>query len=165
MIELNGEKRAQRRNIHGTCVLLGDKGVLITGAPGSGKTSLALRLVSSARRRGLFARIVADDQLLVSVRSGRIICRAPAAIAGLVELRGAGIAEVEYEQAAVVDLRIDLRPAGEIARLPDRSGMCFSMGKAQVFGMDLAENRDCENEIVVFQALFDGNFATERTRT
>lgn len=150
--------------MHGTCLLLADKGVLIAGAPGSGKTSLALRLVGSARRRGMFARIVADDQFLLSVWSGRMVCRVPSSIAGLAEMRGAGIARVEYEPAAVLDLRIDLRPAAQIARMPDRCRMWFFAGKARIRALDLPENRDCRNEIVVFQTLFDGNFATDETR-
>ena len=48
--------------IHATVVLVGEAGVLIRGASGSGKSALALALMSEAGRRGLFARLVGDDR-------------------------------------------------------------------------------------------------------
>ncbi len=39
-------------NIHATAVVLGDRGILIAGASGSGKTPLALALISHARSFG-----------------------------------------------------------------------------------------------------------------
>ncbi len=46
-------------NIHGTALVLGDRGILVTGPSGSGKTTLALALVGHFCTHGRFARLVA----------------------------------------------------------------------------------------------------------
>ena len=47
-------------NHHGSAVILGDRGVLIRGRAGAGKTTLALSLVETCRATGGFARLVSD---------------------------------------------------------------------------------------------------------
>ena len=51
---------AQAENIHGTAILIGERGVLITGPSGAGKTTLALTLLDHCRARGLFSRLIGD---------------------------------------------------------------------------------------------------------
>jgi serine kinase of HPr protein (carbohydrate metabolism regulator) len=151
------------RNIHATCLVIADRGVLITGASGTGKTALALRLIQSARRAGMFARLVADDQLLVSDVDGRIVCRAPASISGLAEMRGVGIVETECEPAAVAHLRVNLLPAAEIARMPEHGESRFDFGNSSILSVDLPGNRTCENEITAFQLAFGRKNAADNT--
>lgn len=107
-------------NIHASAVVLADRGVLITGEPGSGKTGLALTLLAHARACGVFGRLVADDQLLLSVRHDRLLCRAPPAIAGLAEVRGAGPSRIASEAAAPVDLHVALVTASSAPRYPEQ---------------------------------------------
>lgn len=105
-------------SVHGTCLVLGETGVLIVGGSGAGKTSLATALIEDAGTRGGFARLVADDRVRLSARGGRLIARPHPAIAGQVELRYSGIAAVAHEPAVTVRLVIDL--SGEAARrIPD----------------------------------------------
>ena len=85
-------------NFHASAVVLGDRGIVIAGASGAGKTQLALALISHARSFGLFARLVADDQILLSAHDGRLVCAAPATIAGLVEVRGVGPQPVAHSR-------------------------------------------------------------------
>lgn len=106
-------------NLHGTVLVLGDSGLLIVGPSGSGKSTLALRLLSQFSEPGRLARLVADDQVLVSARYGRLLCQAPAAIEGLVEVHGVGPQRLDTEPAAVIDLVIRLLPKQETERLPD----------------------------------------------
>lgn len=109
-------------NIHATIVVLGDRGVAITGVSGSGKTSLALSLVSHWRISGRFARLVSDDQAFVAARSGRLVAHAPHAIAGLAEVRGIGPMPAPFEPVAVVDLVVELIDQGDNdAIAPDRT--------------------------------------------
>jgi serine kinase of HPr protein (carbohydrate metabolism regulator) len=98
----------QGTNLHATAVLLGDRGVLIAAESGSGKTRLALSLIDHFRRAGQFSRLVCDDQVLLSGRNGRLLCRAPDAIAGLVEVYGVGPQPVAFESAMVADLLVRL---------------------------------------------------------
>ncbi|MBZ9890889.1 HPr kinase/phosphorylase [Mesorhizobium sp. BR1-1-3] len=109
----------QPENIHATMVLIGERGILVTGASGSGKTALALALLDHCRQHGLFARLVGDDQLFVEAHAGRLLCRAPATIEGLVEVPGLGPRAVPFEPAAIVDLHVRLTPAGETARFQE----------------------------------------------
>ncbi len=107
--------------LHATCVALdgrdGPLGVLLRGPSGAGKSDLALRLID----RG--ARLVADDQCEMTREDGaagpRLIARAPAEIAGALEVRGLGIAEVPSLAQAPVVLIVDLVAPGAIERLPE----------------------------------------------
>lgn len=106
-------------NLHGTAVVLGDRGVLITGRSGAGKTALALSLVDVARARGHFARLVADDQLLIEGGHGRLMAAAPASIAGLVEVYGLGPAPIAWEGRALIDLAVRLVDAADAPRFQE----------------------------------------------
>ena len=68
-----------------TCVAIGNRAVLIEGAPGSGKSSLALALID----RG--AVLVGDDSVLIEPRSERLFARPHPATRGLIEVRNLGL--------------------------------------------------------------------------
>ena len=98
--------------LHASAVAFADRGALITGPSGSGKSALALELIS----RG--ARLVADDGVLLSrAPDGRVLARAPAAIRGLIEARGVGLLRAEPVDDVPLALVIDLSRTEE-ERLP-----------------------------------------------
>jgi serine kinase of HPr protein (carbohydrate metabolism regulator) len=97
--------------VHATCIAVGGRGVLIAGRSGRGKSDLALRLID----RG--AQLVSDDYTEVSPRGGRLIARAPPAIAGKIEVRGVGIVELAALDEACLCFLTDLDMATE--RLPE----------------------------------------------
>lgn len=103
-------------NVHATALVVGDRGVLIRGRSGSGKSSLALALVARCRAEGRFARLVADDRIDLAAANGRLLARAPAAIAGLCEVHGLGPHPVAHEPHAVIDLVVNLVPADQARR-------------------------------------------------
>jgi HPr kinase/phosphorylase len=90
-------------NLHATCLVLGEAGLLITGASGSGKSSLALSLLALGQAQGLFARLVADDRVLLRRHRDRILAVPPPAIAGMIEKRGLGILHMAHEPAVRID--------------------------------------------------------------
>jgi HPr kinase/phosphorylase len=100
--------------IHATAVAIGGRAVLLRGPSGSGKSDLALRLIDAG------ARLVADDQSELVRRDDRLIVRAPATIAGLIEVRGIGIVRLDTLPEAAVALVADLVPADKVERLPPR---------------------------------------------
>jgi HPr kinase/phosphorylase len=100
------------RLVHGTTVDLEGRGVLILGPSGSGKSDLALRLIDGG------AVLVADDQTELAAEDGRLVARPPAAIAGLLEVRGVGIARVAYRARTVLTTVVDLVPSDAVERLP-----------------------------------------------
>lgn len=109
--------------IHATCLAIGEDGVLLLGAPGSGKSDLALRLIdapgtglSGVARR---TQLVADDQVVVRRVGDGLLASAPPALAGKMEIRGLGIADLQARPEAALRLAVRLTPAAEIERLPD----------------------------------------------
>jgi serine kinase of HPr protein (carbohydrate metabolism regulator) len=105
--------------VHASAVLVGPRAVLVRGPAGSGKSRLAMALIQAAGRRGLipFARLVADDRVELVAAHDRLLARAPEPLAGLIEVRGAGIRRIHHEPIAVVGLVVDLaQPRAE--RLP-----------------------------------------------
>jgi hypothetical protein len=104
-------------------------GVLILGAPGVGKSSLALGAIEACPY-GRTA-IVADDAVLLAPKGERLVARPPAPIAGLIEVRGFGPAPVRAEPQIALVFAVDLdaapervadprdfRPVSEAATLP-----------------------------------------------
>ncbi|MGE3248340.1 MAG: HPr kinase/phosphorylase [Beijerinckiaceae bacterium] len=117
---LTAEIAGPGKAIHACAVLLGETGVLILGKPGAGKSTLALQLLSDAVCRGMCARHIGDDRVLLAVASGRLIARPHPAIAGYAERRWEGIVPVEHESAAVMNAAVELVESTEnyLQRLP-----------------------------------------------
>jgi serine kinase of HPr protein (carbohydrate metabolism regulator) len=95
--------------IHGTAVLVGAGAVLIRGPSGAGKSMLALQVLQAAAGGMVpFARLVADDRVYLEEVSGALLARPPAALAGLLEVRGVGVLRFPYEPLALVSHIVDL---------------------------------------------------------
>lgn len=106
-------------NFHASAVVLGDRGIVIAGTSGAGKSQLALALVADVLASGRFARLVSDDQIFLSAYNGRLTCSAPPTIAGLIEVRGLGPRPVAHEPKASVDLLVRLVEWSAAERFPD----------------------------------------------
>ncbi|MFL4972164.1 MAG: HPr kinase/phosphorylase, partial [Microvirga sp.] len=87
--------------IHATCVVIGEAGILIRGASGSGTSSLAGALLAGAALAGRFGRLVGDDRVEIAVLNGRLVARPVKPIEGRLEVRGIGIVALAHEPAAV----------------------------------------------------------------
>ena len=107
--------------VHASAVLVGARAVLIRGASGAGKSRLALELIDAARSGLLrWARLVGDDRVELKAAGGRLIVRPAPALAGLIEVRGAGVLRLAHETRAVVGLVVDLG-APDAERLPEKA--------------------------------------------
>ncbi|MDX9690566.1 MAG: serine/threonine protein kinase [Alphaproteobacteria bacterium] len=101
--------------IHATCVALGGGGVLLTGPAGSGKSEIALQLIEGG---GV---LVSDDQTELSLENGVLTATAPAALAGLIEMRHVGLLRLLTVTSAPVVLYVRLVDFDEpLERLPAR---------------------------------------------
>lgn len=97
--------------VHASAVALSGRGVILRGAAGSGKSSLALAVMA----RG--GRLISDDRTCLARRGAAVLAWAPAPILGLIEARGIGLIEVDPAPPTVVSIVVDLDEA-EPDRLP-----------------------------------------------
>lgn len=112
---------AAATRLHASAIAIGEAGVLIRGASGSGKSSLALAMIGLARLQGRFARLVADDRTEIAAAGGRLIARPVAPLAGLIERRGLGLTPEPHLEAAIIRMVIDC--GGEPERMPEPEAM------------------------------------------
>lgn len=99
--------------VHGTCVALAGRGILLRGPSGAGKSDLALRLIDGG------AMLVADDQTRLERDGDTLLASPPATIAGLLEVRGLGLVRLPHLASSPLHLVVDLVPAAEVERLPE----------------------------------------------
>lgn len=113
--------------MHATGVVVGERGIVLCGPPGSGKSDLALRMIM--RSPGAICqnapRLICDDYVrlkLVQNEGCSSVSVEPGgdAIKGLLEVRGVGLVPVPFTEMADLSLVVELvGPETEIERLPD----------------------------------------------
>ena len=87
--------------IHATALLIGERALLIRGASGTGKSSLALSFIREARYcPQICVRLIADDRVHIERTGTSLLVSAPPLLAGLVEERARGIVDVPLSLAA-----------------------------------------------------------------
>lgn len=99
---------SETRNIHATGLVLDGTGLILRGAPGAGKSLLALELLELWEARGLVAKMVSDDRIEIVADGGRLLMRPAPNIEGLIELRGRGIVRRPFVAEAELHLVVDL---------------------------------------------------------
>ena len=99
-------------SIHATCVAYGDIGILLRGASGSGKSSLAFRLIEDG------ATLVADDRVYMCRKNNTLHASCPPPLIGRLELRGLGLVRLPSIDETPVNLVCDLVGPDEVKRLP-----------------------------------------------
>jgi HPr kinase/phosphorylase len=97
--------------IHATTVALGDRGLLILGPSGSGKSGLALQLMAFG------ASLVADDRTILRLSGDSLLATCPSATRGLIEARGLGLLSVPSRDCVTLSAAVDLGQT-ETQRLP-----------------------------------------------
>ena len=110
-------------SVHASAVRVGNRGVLIRGPSGSGKSRLAFDLITSGRSGQIApAILVGDDRVHLDTDAGQLHVRPADELAGLIEIRGLGIRHLPFEPVAVVGLVIDLA-VNETERLPGQADL------------------------------------------
>jgi HPr kinase/phosphorylase len=103
---------ATRAILHATAVAVDGRGLLITGAAGAGKSSLAVALI------GLGAHLVSDDQTVLERIGDRVVLDCPVPdLRGVIEVREMGLLRAPVAVQADLALVVDL-DAAETQRLP-----------------------------------------------
>jgi len=102
---------AKKSVIAGTAVAVENRAVLMIGPSGSGKSQIALTMIS------LGATLISDDQILVTERPGHLLVSPIDKTQGKIEARKFGIINVPFQQEAVLCAVLDLGKT-ETQRLP-----------------------------------------------
>ena len=109
-----------KKNVHGTAVSIDGKGLLILGQSGSGKSQLALALITHG------AKLISDDQVILINTESEIILSAPKSISGKIEARFIGILKMPVLIAPlylVIDLdqkELDILPKKKFVTYSDK---------------------------------------------
>lgn len=105
-------------SVHATAVVSGDRGILIRGPSGSGKSRLALDLILAGRAGQIPpALLIGDDRVRLTVNGDDLIVAGVPELAGKIEIRGLGVRSIGFAQQAPVAVVVDL-DAGDAERLP-----------------------------------------------
>lgn len=88
--------------LHATCIALDNKGVLLVGPSGVGKSDVALRLIDGG------AELVSDDQTFLRCEDGKLWASPPEKIVGLLEIRNVGLMRLPYCAETEVFLYVEL---------------------------------------------------------
>ena len=109
-------------------------GVLILGEPGAGKSDLALRLIDEpgfgVSESLMLAKLISDDQVIITREKDRLIASAPSNISGKLEIRGLDIVTLATRPSVSLSLVVKLQTRSGIERLPDH-------GTFDILGMAL----------------------------
>jgi len=108
-----------------TCVAIGGRAVMIEGAPGTGKSSLALALID----RG--AVLIGDDAVMIEASGNALLASPHPRVAGLIEVRNLGLFTLPVTGGVPVALVLVLDAAAprhiEAADHVERAGVSVPM--------------------------------------
>lgn len=109
------------QTVSASAVVYRGAGILIRGAPGTGKSTLALMLIDDG------GRLIGDDRVHLNACHGRIVVAGHGATAGRIELRGRGLVERPFEASAIVRLIVDLVASERLPRLPEADALTATL--------------------------------------
>ena len=107
------------QTLHATALTFNGKGVLIRGASGSGKSRLALNVMTLGHMLRVPVLLISDDRVRVFVEDGVLMAEGFQETAGLIERRFVGLCKVDFIARARLDLVVDLVSPDAATRLPE----------------------------------------------
>jgi HPr kinase/phosphorylase len=111
--------------VHATAIEINGRAALIRGPSGAGKSDLAFRCITQPISPLLpkQARLIADDQVLLTPSAHGLTASAPPSIAGQLEVHGVGIVDLAHARDGLVVLTVNLlapdADTAAIERMPD----------------------------------------------
>lgn len=114
--------------VRGTAVCCGDAGLLLCGASGSGKSSIALQMMAFG------AQLISDDIVWLDEKSDALWISRPPGVTGplQIEARCFGILDAKGATGARLSCIVDLDTV-EHERLPDRKALALGTFRVPLF--------------------------------
>ncbi|MGB0797774.1 MAG: HPr kinase/phosphorylase [Planktomarina sp.] len=97
--------------LHASAVCFDGRALLIGGSSGSGKSGLALNLIS------LGAMLISDDRVWIEWHEDEVVVKTPTAIEGQIEARGVGLITMPFLSNQSLDFCVNLSGSSD-QRLP-----------------------------------------------
>lgn len=127
--------------IHANSLQIADRGLLIVGRSGTGKSAISLELIDRARFSNKRAALIADDFSEITERDQHLIAKAPTELKGLIEIRGAGIYHIAHNDSVVLTHAVTLGEAS--VRFPENYFYNLNDVKLPMIKLPAVENADC----------------------
>jgi HPr kinase/phosphorylase len=128
--------------LHASSVEIDGKGVVILGKSGSGKSNLAIKLISMG------AKLISDDQTYFKLKDNKIIISKPKTTPNFIEARGIGLIKTPMVMSAKLFCFVNITNI-ELERLPyEEKKYCFGK-KIKMIGFNPTYN----NESALFLSL------------
>lgn len=152
---------------HATSIVIGSQALLIRGASGTGKSTLARLLMDMAPQFGfVHSALVADDRVNLEVCAHKLIATAPEPIRGIMEWHGLGIVSVPAVNAATIAMIIEFIPVEDWQRMP-----VADASFDHIFGIALPVLRICNVDMrsvslifAAYTAILSGNWPMMQDR-
>ena len=121
--------------IHASCVKWKNKGILLIGESGCGKSTGALALIEKG------ATLIADDYINIDIQNNTVFAVCPDTITGKIEVRGVGIVNMKSLPQTQIDLVIDCKPDfASVPRMPEEKTQNFSNKEVPLYDLCPFEN-------------------------
>ncbi|MBP5533967.1 MAG: HPr kinase/phosphatase C-terminal domain-containing protein [Alphaproteobacteria bacterium] len=121
--------------IHASCVKWKNKGILLIGESGCGKSTGALALIEKG------ATLIADDYINIDIQNNTVFAVCPDTITGKIEVRGVGIVNMKSLPQTQIDLVIDCKPDfASVPRMPEEKTQNFSNKEVPLYALCPFEN-------------------------
>lgn len=155
--------------VHATAIVVKTHGLLIRGAPGSGKSLLASVLLQQARNQDRLGAVVGDDLIRLTRHKlgneARIVLSSVRPQQDLMEVRGLGVFIFPFEPAACLSCVVDLIDQSAVARLPQeaalQAGQVFELMGCRVMHLCLPQSDLLRRVMMVWSALEQIRFPDE----
>lgn len=107
-------------NQHGTALYWNGHGIILTGPPCCGKSTLAMALINHG------AELIADDQILISKKNDEWIATCPGPIRNQIFLRDQGIMHIPARDSSTIDFIFSSSLPADRLSQPPELGLTFT---------------------------------------
>ena len=129
------------KTIHANCLKIGNKGIILAGASGSGKSVLTLSLLERSHWAQKDSILVSDDYTDLTSKNGKLYGQCPATLRGGIEIRGAGLYQMPFLSEVAVDFIVEL--GNDYERFPSGKKLTYFGISVPLYRLPALGQADC----------------------